>query len=137
MPSPAQELSSTDLTDGLTVVVKRDCETCQMVEPVIAEIASVLSIRVITQDDPSFPGSVDREHDDELAFSWHHDIETVPTLIKGSSQSEDERTVGWSQAEWQRITGIDSLGADLPVMRPGCGSMSVDPNLIDTLRARF
>ena len=38
---------------------------------------------------------------------------------------------------WQRITGIDSLGADLPVMRPGCGSMSVDPNLIDTLRARF
>ena len=137
MPSPAQELSSTDLTDGLTVVVKRDCETCQMVEPVIAEIASVLPIRVITQDDPSFPGSVDREHDDELAFSWHHDIETVPTLIKGSSQAEDERTVGWSQAEWQRITGIDSLGADLPVMRPGCGSMSVDPNLIDTLRARF
>ncbi|MGB0728994.1 MAG: hypothetical protein ACPGT1_04020, partial [Ilumatobacteraceae bacterium] len=66
MPSPAQELSSTDLTDGLTVVVKRDCETCQMVEPVIAEIASVLPIRVITQDDPSFPGSVDREHDDEL-----------------------------------------------------------------------
>ena len=30
-----------------------------------------------------------------------------------------------------------TLGDDLPVMRPGCGSMSVDPNLVDSLRARF
>jgi hypothetical protein len=137
MATPARELSSTALSDGLTVVVKRDCETCQMVEQVILEIAESTSIRVITQDDPAFPESVDREHDNELAFSWHHDIETVPTLIKVSSGSEEVRTVGWSQAEWQTITGIDDLGASLPVMRPGCGSMSVDPDLVDALRAKF
>jgi len=108
-----------------------------MVEQVIAEIASSTSIRVITQDDPAFPASVDREHDGELAFSWHHDIETVPTLIKVAGGVEETRTVGWSQADWQQITGIPSLGTELPVMRPGCGSMSVDPNLIDSLRARF
>ena len=39
--------------------------------------------------------------------------------------------------DWQRITGVADLGADLPVMRPGCGSMSVDPDLVDELRARF
>ncbi|MGA1037684.1 MAG: thioredoxin, partial [Ilumatobacteraceae bacterium] len=69
MATPARELSSTALSDGLTVVVKRDCETCQMVEQVISEIAESTSIRVITQDDPAFPESVDREHDNELAFS--------------------------------------------------------------------
>ena len=137
MVTSARELSSTALSDGLIVVVKRDCETCQMVESVIAEIASVTPIRVITQDDPAFPASVDREHDDDLAFSWHHEIETVPTLINVAGGAEVERTVGWSQAEWRQITGIDGLGSALPVMRPGCGSMSVDPNLIDSLRARF
>ena len=32
---------------------------------------------------------------------------------------------------------MDGLGADLPPMRPGCGSMSVDPDLVDELRVRF
>ena len=89
MVTPARELSTTALTDGLTVVVKRDCETCQMVEAAIAAIASSTPIRVITQDDPSFPASVEREHDDDLAFSWHHDIETVPTLIKVDEGARD------------------------------------------------
>ena len=29
------------------------------------------------------------------------------------------------------------LGEELPEMRPGCGSLSVDPDLEDALRARF
>src|SRR6476661_7162445 len=33
--------------------------------------------------------------------------------------------------------GHDDLGADLPAFRPGCGSMSVAPNLVDQLRVRF
>jgi hypothetical protein len=39
--------------------------------------------------------------------------------------------------EWRRLTGAADLGADLPAFRPGCGSLSVDPDLVDGLRARF
>ena len=48
-----------------------------------------------TQDDPAFPAGVDAIHDADLAVSWHHDIETVPTLIRVVDGVEVERTVGW------------------------------------------
>ncbi len=84
-----------------------------------------------------FPPDVAAIHDADLAVSWHHDIETVPTLMRIENGEEVERTVGWLREDWQRITGIADLGAELPVMRPGCGSKSVDPDLVDSLRARF
>ncbi len=121
------------LPDGFVVIVKEECETCRMVAPLLAQFECT----VYTQDDPAFPHSVSPTHDADLSVSWHHDIETVPTLIKVMNGVELERTVGWSRAEWQRITGVHGLGDDLPVMRPGCGSMSVDPDLVDALRARF
>jgi hypothetical protein len=121
------------LPDGLVVFVKRDCETCRMVAPLLSQFA----VEVYTQDDPSFPGGLDAHHDDDLSFSWHHDIETVPTVIRVVDGVEVERTVGWLRDDWQRITGLDTLGADLPVMRPGCGSMSVDPDIADRLAAAF
>lgn len=121
------------LPDGLVLVVKEECETCQMVAPLLSEF----TVTTYTQDNPTFPMGADPIHDSDLAISWHHDIETVPTLIRVANGSEVERTVGWSKAEWRRITGIQTLGESLPVMRPGCGSMSVDPNLVDMLRARF
>ncbi|MFM2046234.1 MAG: hypothetical protein RL383_311, partial [Actinomycetota bacterium] len=73
----------------------------------------------------------------DLAVSWHNSIETVPTLMVVRGGSETERTIGWSRDDWRRITGIADLGEDLPAMRPGCGSMSVDPDLADELRVRF
>jgi len=78
------------LPDGLVVIVKQDCETCQMIAPLLGEFVATV-----------------------------------------------ERTVGWLRADWQRLTGIDTLGEHLPVMRPGCGSISVDPNVVDSLRVRF
>ena len=122
------------LPDGLVVVVKEECATCQLVAPLLAKLSD---LTVYTQDDPAFPAGVDHLLDEELAVSWHHAIETVPTLIRVVGGEEVERTVGWSQADWQRITGVDDLGADLPVMRPGCGSLSVDPDRVDALRVRF
>ena len=121
------------LADGLVVIVKEECETCKMVAPLLTSFAAT----IYTQDDPTFPAGVNPIHDADLAISWHYDIETVPTLIRIVDGHEVERTVGWLRSDWQRITGIESLGDDLPVMRPGCGSMSVDPNLVDSLRARF
>ncbi len=126
-------MSTPRLPDGFVVIVKEECETCRMVAPLLAQF----EVTVYTQDDPHFPPSVSPIHDADLSVSWHHDIETVPTLIKVMEGIEIDRTVGWSRAEWQRITGITHLGDQLPVFRPGCGSMSVDPDLVDSLRARF
>src|SRR5215204_4838071 len=126
------------LPDGLVVVVKEECETCRTVAPLLAELAKAGErLTVYTQDDPSFPPGVDALHDGDLAVSWHHDIETVPTLIRVVDGVETERTVGWDRDVWQAFTGHADLGVELPAFRPGCGSMSVDPFLVDELRARF
>ena len=126
------------LPDGLVIVVKRECETCRMVVPVLSQFRDAgAAVTVYTQDDPSFPAGVDAIHDADLSVSWHHEIETVPTVIRVADGSEVARTVGWSRVEWESITGVTGLGPDLPVMRPGCGSMSVDPDLVDSLRVRF
>jgi hypothetical protein len=122
------------LPDGLVLVVKEECECCRMVAPLLGALPDVT---VYTQDDPAFPAGVDATHDADLAVSYHHTIETVPTLMRIVDGVEIERTVGWQRDDWRRITGVADLGAELPPMRPGCGSMSVDPDLVDRLRVRF
>ena len=34
------------------------------------------------QDDPEFFAAVDAHDDTDLSLSWHHDVETVPTLLR-------------------------------------------------------
>ena len=123
------------LPDGFVVVVKRECETCRMVVPVLAQLHAIETLTVYTQDDPDFPERPRAVHDADLALSWHHEIETVPTLIRVENGQEVARTVGWLRTDWEDLTGIFGLGLDLPPMRPGCGSMSVDPDRVDELRA--
>ena len=134
MPDP----NTAPLPDGLVAVVKKDCPTCVLVAPVLATIAERVGVTVITQDDPDFPQSADWvTYDADLALSWHNQIETVPTLLRVNDGSEADRIVGWSQEAWQELTGLSGLGTDLPEFRPGCGSLSVDPNLSDELAVRF
>jgi thiol-disulfide isomerase/thioredoxin len=133
----ARRATPARLPDGLVVVVKHECETCRMVVPVLAHLAATTKVTVFTQDDPAFPDGVDPVHDDDLAVSWHLDIETVPTLLRVEDGREVARTVGWERDEWVALTGVGELGADLPPFRPGCGSKSVDPALVDELRVRF
>ncbi|MGD9705448.1 MAG: thioredoxin family protein [Acidimicrobiia bacterium] len=126
------------LPDGLVAVVKHECATCVLVVPVLRQLAADdLEVTVYTQDDPAFPPGVLAHHDSDLAISWHHDIETVPTLIRVENGVEVDRTVGWRREDWERVTGMPGLGPDLPPMRPGCGSLSVDPDLADELHVRF
>ncbi len=47
------------------------------------------------------------------------------------------RTAGWLRSEWRELTGITDLGAELPEFRQGCGSMSVDPDIVGKLRVQF
>ena len=127
------------LPDGLVAFVKRDCPTCGLVAPVLAQLqGGETPLTVYTQDDPGFPSEVTGVLDDtSLEVSWHNDIETVPTLMRVAGGTEDERIVGWSREQWEAFAGQGDLGPDLPDMRPGCGSLSVDPNLVDELAARF
>jgi hypothetical protein len=126
------------LPDGLVVVVKRDCATCVMVSPVLAALQHAEpGLTVYTQDDPTFPEGVASLDDTSLAISYHHEIETVPTLIRVVDGVETERIVGWNRDEWRAFVNDPALGADLPVFRPGCGSMSVDPDRAIELAVRF
>jgi len=127
------------LPEGLVAVVKRDCPTCGLVVPVLGEIAARgRALTVYTQDDPSFPATVaPRVDDHELVVSWHHRIETVPTLLRIENGAEVARTEGWSRPDWEQLAGVSPLGAGLPTHRPGCGSRSVEPAMADALRVRF
>lgn len=104
-----------------------------MVAPLLPHFATA----VYSQDDPAFPEGIEVVHDRDLSVSWHHDIETVPTVIRVVDGVEVERTIGWVRDEWRRLTGVAQLGDDLPPFRPGCGSLSVDPDRVDGLRAAF
>ena len=126
------------LRDGWTIIVKRECATCVMVVPVIVRLMRELpSLTVYTQDDPTFPEGVVSVSDLDLAASWHADIDTVPTLIFRENGVETKRTFGWVRSEWRELTGIADLGSELPEFRSGCGSMSVDPDIVDKLRVHY
>jgi hypothetical protein len=137
MANSTGTLGDAVLPDGLVVVVKRECATCRLVVPVLEALESDAGISIYTQDDAAFPESLSAIDDTDLAVSWALDVETVPTLVRVEAGREMERTVGWVRDEWRRITGNNELGADLPEFRPGCGSLTVDPDLVDELRVRF
>jgi hypothetical protein len=115
-----------DLADGIVAVVKRDCPTCTLVAPVVAELTERLGVVVVSEDD-----------DEGLGTSYRLGVETVPTLLRLEGGTEVERIVGWSRDEWRRFTGRPELGGDLPEHRPGCGSRTLDPGVADELAVRF
>ncbi len=127
-----------ELPDGIVAVVKRECPTCTLVEPVLQQIDRALTLTVFTQDDPAFPAGISNVRDDtSLAVSWNLELVTVPTLLRVEHGEIVDRTEGWLRPEWERITGVQGLGPELPEYRPGCGSLSVDPDRVDELRVRF
>jgi hypothetical protein len=125
------------LPDGLVAFVKRECPTCALVVPVLRELAARGPLTVYAQDDPAFPEGVAVADDRELAASWHHRIETVPTLLRVEDGVETSRAVGWHRGDWEDLTGLRGLGPGLPEFRPGCGSRSEDPDLAPKLAARY
>jgi hypothetical protein len=121
---------TTPLPDGLVAIVKRDCPTCRLVAPVLAELAGGDDpVTVYSQDDPSFPDGVKVVDDTALDVSFALDLETVPTLLRVDGGEIVARTEGWLRSEWEAFTGRAPLGADLPEYRPGCGSRTLDPDV--------
>jgi hypothetical protein len=106
----------------ITAVVKQDCPTCRLVEPLLQELLAKGVVETIVREDDA----------DGLDASYQLGIETVPTLIK-----DDERIVGWERGEWEAFTGVSGLAPDLPAYRPGCGSKTLDPGVAEELAVRF
>ena len=124
-----------------SLVVKKDCPTCALIEPVIKQLSDSFnnSLTIYVQDDPSFPESVaDKIDDSSLEFSYKQNIEIVPTLIRsGDGLDEQARIFGWDKNQWQEFTGIENLGANLVDFKPGCGSKTQDPGMTEILTLRF
>ena len=127
------------LPEGLIVVAKRDCPTCQLIEPLLADIEREAGpLTVYSQDDPTFAeGVAGAQHDATLEHSFSLKTEFVPTLIRVKDGQEVERTYGWHREDWQKPTGMAGLGDDLPLMRPGCGSKTLEPGIAEKLELQF
>lgn len=123
-------MSAPPLPDGLVAIVKRDCPTCQLVAPVLRELAERdVPLTVYSQDDPTFPDAVKVVDDTNLEVSFALDLETVPTLMRVDDGDVVARTQGWLRSDWESLTRRAPLGAGLPEYRPGCGSRTLDPDV--------
>ena len=118
----------------LVAVVKEECETCRLIEPVLEHLQQETGLVIYCQDNPDFPADLEVIDDTDLAWSWRADIETVPTLI--NQDESGSRAVGWVRQEWEALTGLP-LDFGLPAFRPGCGSRTQDPGMAEKLAARF
>jgi glutaredoxin len=118
----------------ITVFLKRDCDTCQAVAPVLATLRDRgVALRVLVQDDPAHYAALGAEDDTALEHSFRAGIETVPTLVR----DDGARAEGWDRAAWEGVTGLTGLGEALPAHRPGCGSKTREPFVHEALAARF
>ncbi len=117
------------LTDGLLVVVKRDCDTCHLVLGVLDQIPGLV---IASQDDPRFPndGVID---DTGLELSWELQTDTTPTLYRVADGSVVASASGWHRQRWEELSQVTGLGPDLPLSRPGCGSMIFEPGIHERL----
>jgi hypothetical protein len=118
-------------SDGLLAVVKRACPTCELVVPVLEQLSRDAELVVYSQDDASFPVGLGARDDTALDVSFALDIDTVPTLLRVEDGTVVDRTEGWERGRWEKLTGVAGLGVDLPDWRPGCGSRTNDPDVLD------
>ncbi len=116
-------------------VVKEDCPTCRLAVPALAEMrAAGLDVDVVTQDAPEFPRGLAPRHDADLLESYRLGIEIVPTVLAYEGDgAERGRVFGWNKSEWRALTGLNSLGQDLPENQPGCGALNVAPGMVERL----
>ena len=49
---------SPTLPEGLVVVVKKDCPTCELIVPILVRLEKEAQLTVVTQDDAAFPAEL-------------------------------------------------------------------------------
>jgi hypothetical protein len=142
---------------ALVVMVKEDCPTCGIVMPLLEAFhrayAGELDVLVVGQTREGNALLIDRHgltctvlDDSRLKVSFAYDIDLVPSAFVADAQGRElQRVLGFDRAEWQTLdatlaglAGKPVAPIDwqtLPLWRPGCGSLSVDPRFADRLRA--
>lgn len=130
-------MSSEIPEDGLVLVVRKDCPTCQLIAPVATDLEARGALAAVySQDNPGFPEGLRVRDDCHLEVSFRLAITIVPTLIRFEDGVETARAIGWSRQEWCNVATLDDLGPGLPDERPGCGSLSEEPGWAEELLAR-
>ena len=148
--------------DRLTLLcfVKEDCPTCRLILPIIDRwsecFSPELSVLVIGQSTEGNHRLASRHgvrntilDDSRLQVSFRNEIEIVPTLILADQAGSSlARVIGFKKEEWRelesslahRISGHASSAVDwevLPELRPGCGSLSRDPEQVRRLEGEL
>lgn len=142
---------------ALLCFVKEDCPTCGMTMPLIeaahrafGESVDVLAIGQDREGNAKFVQryalTVPMLDDSALKVSFAYDLDTVPTIILADAQgAETRRFIGFGRDDWRnlmlemsRLSGTPAPALDwnsYPESRPGCGSLSVDPEIGARLEA--
>jgi hypothetical protein len=127
----------------LVVLVKHDCPVCDQVLPAL----DAAGVRVLSQSDAAqTAGQAQRlglrrvpELDDDLVLSERLDLEAVPALVLLDGADERGRVEGLHRRRMQDLAaqaGVTLDLGDLPEQRPGCASLTRDPEVAARLAAR-
>ena len=141
----------------LLCFAKEDCPTCVLSMPLIEEafraFGDQIDVLAIGQDRPGNEALVERFKltvpmldDSALKVSFKYDIETVPTIILADAKGRElRRFIGFGRQDWQDLCGTMAKIAGkaaptldwaiYPESRPGCGSKSVEPGIVERLQA--
>ena len=139
----------------LLCFVREECETCHLSMPVIEAVhrafGSAINVWAIGQEDNAalikhHKDTVPMLDDMALKVSFANKIEIVPTIIlSDASGVEVIRWEGFHKGDWQELIGRLSQLSRLappgfdwvsyPESRPGCGSKSVEPGILERLVA--
>ena len=99
----------------LVAFVKRDCPTCVLVVPALAQLAKSAELVVYSRRTTRLSRPVSTPRDDtSLEQSWRAKIEAVPTLLRVEDGREVGRAIGWHRGEWEALSGVRGLAPELP-----------------------
>jgi hypothetical protein len=127
----------------LLALVKHDCPVCDQVLPAL-DAAGVRVMSQSTADETAAQAArlgLTRvpELDDDLALSQRFDPDAVPTLILLDGGVERGRVEGLHQQRMIELAAAAGATLDLdglPEQRPGCASLTRDPEVAARLAAR-
>jgi hypothetical protein len=140
---------------SLLCFVREECETCHLSMPVIEAVyrayGGTISLWVVGQEDNEklrqrLHVTVPILDDTALRTSFAYRIEIVPTIILADAfGTEMVRWEAFHTGDWKdliarlaQLTGLAPPAIDwskFPAMRPGCGSKSVEPGILERLTA--
>jgi hypothetical protein len=127
----------------LLALVKHDCPVCDQVLPAL----DAAGVRVLSQSNaPDTEAQAARlglgavpELDVDLALSERLDPDAVPTLVLLDGADERGRVEGLDRERMIELAAQAGVALDLdglPAMRPGCASLTRDPEVAAKLAAR-